>query len=134
MKKLFCNFIQSNQLNQTCHLLINEYPILNKKIFIFKTPDITDYIITYNIEDEYNLVHHLLPNTIFLHRKKASNTLYTINALNELIKITIPAENRDNNNLSNNKVEWENYQNKLLLIRDRELKIFPIKIYKIFNN
>jgi hypothetical protein len=28
----------------------------------------------------------ILPQTILLHRKKESNTLYTINALNDLIK------------------------------------------------
>lgn len=132
MKKLFCNFITPDNVTKTCFLLLNEYPILNKQIFIFKTQDINDYIITYNIEDEYNMIHNILPNTIFLHRHKASNTLFTINALNELIKITVPSDKLDNN-MVNNKVEWENYRNKLLLIRDRELKLFPIKIHKIFK-
>jgi hypothetical protein len=130
MKKIFCNFICEQDINKTCLLLMNEYPILNKQIFIFKTPTIDDLIITYNIADEHNMVHHLLPNTIFLHRKKQSNTLYTLNALNKLIKSTIPDYDEI---LSNNKVEWENHRNTLLIIRDNELKTLPIKITKIYK-
>jgi hypothetical protein len=56
--------------------------------------------------------------------------LYTLNALNKLIKSTIPDYDEI---LSNNKVEWENHRNTLLIIRDNELKTLPIKISKIYK-
>ena len=41
-------------------------------------------MLTYNIDSPTDILQ--LPNTILVHRKKQTNTLYTINALNEVIK------------------------------------------------
>ena len=43
----------------------------------------SDLYVTYNVEpDDYGKT----PNTIMIHRKKETNTLYTVNALNAIIK------------------------------------------------
>ena len=69
-----------------------------------------------------------IPNTISLHRKKQSNTLYTINALNEVIREL-------NNGILDKKfsIPWEDYQNSLLLTNDDGLNKIPTKIFKIIN-
>jgi hypothetical protein len=69
-----------------------------------------------------------IPDTISLHRKKHTNTLYTINALNDLI--------RELNNGKLDKsfsIEWENYKNSLLLTNDNGLNKIPTKIHTIVN-
>ena len=56
-------------------------------------------------------------NTILLHRKKQTNTLYTINALNSLIQVL-------NNGVLDTtyQLDWENYRNTMLLTNDEGLK------------
>jgi hypothetical protein len=70
----------------------------------------------------------VLPNTILLHRKKESNTLYTINALNALIKSL-------NNGVldTNYRITWLDYKNSILLIQNNDLNIIQTKIFKIIN-
>jgi hypothetical protein len=70
----------------------------------------------------------VLPNTILLHRKKESNTLYTINALNALIKSL-------NNGIldTNYRIMWLDYKNSILLIQNNDLNIIQTKIHKIIN-
>ena len=82
---------------------------------------------TYNI-DMGNSSAAPLPNTILLHRKKESKTLYTINALNALIR-------QLNNGMLDNqfKVNWNDYQNSILLTQGPDLRILNTKIYKIIN-
>jgi hypothetical protein len=96
-------------------------------MFILESPQTTEYIITYNIDTE-NSVNEIPENTILLHRKKESNTLYTINALNTLIKEL-------NNGMLDNqfKVNWNDYQNSILLTQGPDLRILNTKIYKIIN-
>jgi len=70
-----------------------------------------------------------LPNTILLHRKKESNTLYTINALNALVKTL-------NNGYvdPNYKVEWNDYKNTILLTQGPDqLRKLETTIHKIIN-
>ena len=61
--------------------------------------------------------YDILYNTILLHRKKQTNTLYTINALNSLIKIL-------NNGVLDTtyQLDWENYRNTMLLTNEEGLK------------
>ena len=69
-----------------------------------------------------------VPDTISLHRKKDTNTLYPINALNDLI--------RELNNGKLDKtfpIEWTNYKNSLLLTGDEGFNKIPTRIYTIVN-
>jgi hypothetical protein len=80
---------------------------------------------TYNIEIEGGQTK-ILPNTILLHRKKESNTLYTINALNTLIKTL-------NNGVldSTFPINWPDYKNSILLTQGDDLKRLNTTIHKI---
>ena len=123
--KLFCTFSSKAGLEDTIREINREYTILYKKIFVLSSPDSDEYLCTYNIEIEGQQTR-ILPNTILLHRKKESNTLYTINALNTLIK------NLNNGVLDTSfMVNWSDYKNSVLLTQGEELKRINTTIHKI---
>jgi hypothetical protein len=124
--KLFCTFTQENLIEDIISDLSYKYTILYNKIFVLEVKDNNEYVITYNI-DLTNLANIPL-NTILVHRKKESNTLYTINALNELIK-------KLNGGVVDPKfkIDWLNYKNTILLTQQNELKLLRTKIHKIIE-
>lgn len=125
--KLFCSFTIPNYLPETIAGITSKYTILYDKIFILESPDTEEYLITYNVDTEKPL-ESIPENTILLHRKKDSNTLYTINALNTLVK-------QLNNGVVDPTfiIEWNNYRNNVLLTQGPDLRIIRTKIYKIIN-
>jgi hypothetical protein len=126
--KLFCTFTAPEELDNTLNTLTTKYTILYSKIFVLESLSTEEYVCTYNI-DTFNMEQQsVLPNTILLHRKKESNTLYTINALNALIKSL-------NNNVldTNYRITWVDYKNSILLIQNNDLNIIKTKIHKIIN-
>jgi hypothetical protein len=126
--KLFCTFTAPEELDNTLNTLTSKYTILYSKIFVLESLSTEEYVCTYNI-DTFNMEQQsVLPNTILLHRKKESNTLYTINALNALIKSL-------NNGIldTNFRITWLDYKNSILLIQNNDLNVIQTKIYKIIN-
>ena len=127
--QLLCTFTQKNQLDDILELIIECNDILYDKVYVFQNGnDNNQLICTYNVEYDDDHVSEDIPNTISLHRKKQSNTLYTINALNEVI--------RELNSGVLDKsfpIPWEDYQNSLLLTNDAGLNKIPTKIHSIVN-
>jgi hypothetical protein len=125
MNKLFCTFAKKELLDERLQEINKEYKILYNKIFVLASPESDEYMCTYNIEIEGPNTK-ILPNTILLHRKKESNTLYTINALNTLIKSL-------NNGVLDNKfmVNWPEYRNSILLTQGEDLRKLNTSIHKI---
>ena len=82
--KLFCTFVPLNEVDSFIKEITSEYTILYNKIFVLHIKSNDEYVCTYNV-DQPN-INNIPENTILVHRKKETNTLYTINALNELIK------------------------------------------------
>ena len=82
--KLFCTFTDQEGLDSLLEQIQRSYSIMYNKIFVLYVKSNDEYVCTYNV-DQGN-VSGLPENTIMVHRKKETNTLYTINALNELIK------------------------------------------------
>jgi hypothetical protein len=100
-----------------------------EKIYVLQNEDKNhELICTYNVEKNNELDFNAVQNTISLHRKKMSNTLYTINALNELIK-TI------NNGVLDTKFQlpWEMYKNMILITNKDGLSRISTRILKIIN-
>jgi hypothetical protein len=127
MNKLFCTFSSKDDLEFTLSNIKSHYTILFNKIFVLYIASTEEYVCTYNI-DHNNMSNGLLDNTILLHRKKESNTLYTINSLNRLI------ESLNNGILDTNfKINWKDYQNCILLTHAGDLKKLDTKIYKIIT-
>ena len=125
LNKLFCTFAPKDELESVLSTINRRYSILYNKIFILESPQSEELMCTYNI-DMGNMSDAPLPNTILLHRKKESNTLYTINALNALIK-ELNAGVLD----INYRIEWPQYRNTILLTQDGGLRKVHTKIYKI---
>ena len=126
--QLLCTFTTQDRLKPTIDLIISCHDVLFDKVYVFSNQkDTSQLICTYNIpNNQDNFIEGM--DTIALHRKKQSNTLYTINALNEVI--------RDKNNGVLDKtfpITWSEFQNSLLLVNEQGLNIIPTKIYKIIN-
>lgn len=126
--KLFATFSKKEDIEKTIEVITARYSILFNKIFILESKDSDEFICTYNIDPGNLSTTTVLPNTILLHRKKESNTLYTINALNTLIKTL-------NNGYADPsyKVEWTDYKNTILLTNGPDLRKLETTIYKIIN-
>ena len=124
--KLFCTFTTLEDLDGLIESITSSYNIMYNKLFVLHVKSNDEYVCTYNI-DQGN-VSDLPKNTILVHRKKDSNTLYTINALNELIK-------KLNNGIVDTKfpINWKHYRNTILLTQHDELKQLKTKIHKIIE-
>jgi hypothetical protein len=126
--KLFCTFIAHDELENTLNSLMHKYTILYSKIFVLESLSSDEFICTYNIDTLNMEKQSVLPNTILLHRKKESNSLYTINALNLLIRSL-------NHGIldTNYKINWIDYKNSIMLVQNNDLNIIKTKIYKIIS-
>jgi len=114
-------------VNKTTDRIIDTYDIIFNKIFILKDIDNNrELMCTYNIESSSNPT--ILDSTISLHRKKETNTLYTINALNELIKTV-------NNGVLDTsfQVDWDNYRNSMLVTNEEGLRRINTAIHDIIH-
>jgi len=128
MNRLFCSFTKKEDLDNRLYEIVSEYKILYNKIFVMSSPDSEEYMCTYNIQVE-GPTTKILPNTILLHRKKETNTLYTINALNAIVK------SKNGGVLDNSyQIEWQDYKNSVLLTQpDGSLRKLNTAIHKIVN-
>jgi len=124
--KLYCTFIQDEGVDEVVDRILEEHDILFNKIFVLASLDDDKVMLTYNIDGPvYNLQ---LENTILVHRKKQTNTLYTINALNEVIKYL-------NNGVLDTtyQVDWTRFRNCLLLTRPGGFKKVRTRLKKIIE-
>ena len=122
--KLFCTFVPLNEVDSFIREITSEYTILYNKIFVLHIKSNDEYVCTYNV-DQPN-INNIPENTILVHRKKESNSLYTINALNELIK-SLNSGVVD----TNFRINWQHYKNTILLTQQGDLKLLRTKIYQI---
>ena len=122
--KLFCTFATEDTLESILQEIQERYKIIYSKIFVLYSKSQDEYICTYNVD--FGNVGTFLDNTILVHRKKESNTLYTINALNTLIK-----ELNGGVLDTNYRINWPDYRNCILLTKGPELKRVNTKLYKI---
>jgi len=123
--KLFCTFVAKEELSSIIETITSHYTVMFGKIFVLETNEDQEYLCTYNI-DPHNSSSYVLPNTILLHRKKETNTLYTINGLNALIR-QINGGVAD----SSYKVNWPDYRNTVLLTQGLELRKLETAIHKV---
>ena len=124
--KLFCTFTDLNGLDELIEDIKSKYTIIYNKLFVLEIVGKDEYVVTYNVEQAN--VHTIPDNTILVHRKKESNTLYTINALNELIK-------KLNGGVvdTSYQVDWQHYRNCILLTQHNDLNQLDTKIHKIIE-
>lgn len=124
--KLFCTFTDLEGLDTLIDDIKSQYEIIYNKLFVLEIVGKEEYVVTYNVEQAN--ISSIPENTILVHRKKESNTLYTINALNELIK-------KLNSGVVDTRfrINWQHYRNCILLTQHNELNQLNTKIFKIIE-
>jgi hypothetical protein len=124
--QLLCTFTTESSFEDLLTKIFDGYQLFSRKIFILKLEPSKELVISYNIVP--NTEHRFLPNTIMVHRKKESNTIYTINALNSLIS--------DLNGGKEDKsyqVNWNDYRNSVILTDGEGYKIMTTKLFRIVD-
>lgn len=126
--RLYCTFTNEHDVEETLNDIQSSYVILFDKIFILESLDGKKIMLTYNVDMNNSSSESMVNNTILVHRKKQTNTLYTINALNELIKSL-------NNGVLDKRfpINWDSYKNCILLIQTDGFNKIDTKIKEIVN-
>ena len=127
--QLLATFTTKTDLDTTIEKIKGAYTIAFGKIYVLQNENnVNELICTYNVDLSKGADYNDVKGTISLHRKKHSNTLYTINALNEVIANL-------NNGLIDSKfiVPWENFKNTLMVTNSDGLNKISTRIYKIFK-
>ena len=127
--QLLCSFTTKESLDETVKKITDAYDIVFNKVYVLQNENnVNELICTYNVDTQGGVDYNKVTGTISLHRKKYSNTLYTINALNECIKNL-------NNGVMDAKfmVPWENFKNMLLITNSDGLNKINTRIYKIIE-
>ena len=121
--QLLCTFAHRKDLDLIIDYVQKSYTISEKRLFVFSNADSpSELYVTYNVApDDYSKT----PNTIMIHRKKDTNTLYTVNALNAIIK-------KVNNGVLDKSfiITWENYSNSLMLTDGDQVKHIHLELFK----
>ena len=121
--QLLCTFAHRKDLDLISDYITKSYTVAERRIFVFSDADNkSDLYLTYNIERG---VFTKTPNTISIHRKKETNTLYTVNALNTIIV-------KANNGVLDKTfvINWETYRNTLLLTSDNDLRPISLELMR----
>jgi len=128
---LLATFINNRRnVSSVLKLISDNFEVNNDKVFLLKNSDDEDqYVLTYNIIRKDIKFSDIVRNTISLHIKKDTNTLYTLNALNEVVLL------QNNGQLDESfSVDWNEYKNCILLtkymeddISDTESETFELR-------
>ena len=126
--RLYCTFTTEDAYEEVANTIQTSYVILFNKLFVLESLDGEKIMLTYNVDMSNSVRESMVDNTILVHRKKQTNTLYTINALNELIKSL-------NNEILDKKfpIEWNNYRNCILLVQTEGFNKIDTKVKEIIN-
>ena len=126
--RLYCTFTTVDAYEEVANTIQTSYVILFNKIFVLESLDKEKIMLTYNVDMNNSTRNSMVDNTILVHRKKQTNTLYTINALNEVIKSL-------NNGVIDKSyaVNWNDYKNCILLIQTEGFNRIDTKIKEIIN-
>ena len=123
--QLLCTFAHKTNLDIVTEYIKQNFEIPEKRIFIFANHSKRNELYcTFNAEDN----GHRGKNTISIHRKKETNTLYTVNALNEVIK--------DLNNGILDKtmiIPWEAFENSFILTEENGYRRIDLVFVRRIN-
>ena len=125
------SFVLNEKISSFKSYLKKRFNIEEKDIFEYSFDDEEKTILTYRIflEDGERVdTKSFFPTTIIVHKK--GDCFYTINALNKLIE-SIHNLEKGNINYRDYEIDWNDYQNKFIIVKYKELKIIDIK--RIFS-
>ena len=126
--QLLCTFTTKDKLQQTLQDIREVYVIVYNYIYVLQDKsNLDELFVTYNINTDYK-PQQPLEDTILIHRKKESNTLYTINALNQLVK-------EENGGVLDKSfiVDWQKFRNSIILTNTEGTKRIQTRIYEVIE-
>ena len=126
--QLLCLFTTKEELNIAQEFVVKNYTLTNPNVFVLENKSKPEEaFITFNVEKGSALIDSQW-KTILVHRKKQSNTIYTINALNEVVKSKTGGI-VDNSYM----IDWEEFRNCIITTSNLGYKKIPTKVFKSFN-
>ena len=126
--QLLCTFTSKDGLQKTLQDIRETYVIVYNYIYILQNKSNLDELyVTYNINTEFKPPQPL-EDTILIHRKKESNTLYTINALNQLVR-------EENGGVLDKTfiIDWQKFRNSIILTNTEGTKRIQTRIYEVIE-
>ena len=125
--QLLCTFSNSKDFQGVSKEIRKFYKVYSNRIFVFaNAKNFKEIYLTYNVLNMQKDAPKF-PNTILIHRKKQTNTLYTLNAMNRLI------EEEHGSFDKSYVVNWKLYENSLIITGDVSIRIIPLKISIILD-
>lgn len=126
--QLLCLFTTKIDLDSSVQFIIDNYKLMNSNVFVLESrlrPE--EAFITFNVE-KGSIAIPSQWKTILVHRKKQTNTIYTINALNEVVK------SKTGGQLDNSFViDWEEFHSCILTTSNMGYKKIPTKVFKTIS-
>lgn len=126
--QLLCTFTTKELLQTTLQNIREAYVIVYNYIYILQNKaNLDELYVTYNINTDYK-PEVPLEDTILIHRKKESNTLYTINALNQLVK-------EENGGIldKNFIIDWNKFKNSIILTNTDGTKRIQTRVFEVIE-
>jgi hypothetical protein len=126
--QLLCTFTTREELQDTLQQIRETYHIVYNYIYVLQNKgNLDELFITYNIDTQYKPTYPLR-DTILVHRKKQSNTLYTINSLNELVK-------EENGGVMDKsfEIDWNKFKNTIIVTNTDGVKRISTRIYEVIE-
>ena len=127
--QLLCTFTTNDMLEETLNIINSSYKLVFNKLYLLENiHDVNQLVLTYNITKD--ILKNSIPpaSTISVHRKKQTNTIYTINAINKLIEM------KNNGILDKTyRIDWNELQNTVLVTAYGKLKIVNTKLIEIID-
>jgi len=128
---LLASFIFPERVEWFLGYLEAKFNIKKDKVFCYKNlDDESKVIITFKLtipNGKYLNLKELFPSAIPIHKK--GDALYTINALNKLIE-QMSGDNIGNTDYKSVMIDWQEYQNKMILTTGKDLTI--LSIHRLF--
>jgi uncharacterized protein YjgD (DUF1641 family) len=126
--QLLCTFTTREELQNTLQDIRETYHIVYNYIYVLQNKgNLDELFVTYNIDTQHKPAYPLR-DTILVHRKKGSNTLYTINALNELVK-----EENDGVLDKSYEIDWNKFKNSIIVTNTEGTKKISTRIYEVIK-
>lgn len=122
---LLASFLRPEYLDSFLNKIKKKFGIKKEQIFFFKIED-GSYLLTYKVFIDFENkidIKKELPKTIQIHKK--GDTIFTINALNKLIEKESGLNG--NVNYKEYKINWDDYKNKMILLKGDNLEITNIE-------
>ena len=120
------SLVEQKSLEKTYSNLEKGFGVDTNKVFIFNIEDKEKYLITYkvNLDNEQRKdFKRRMRHTFPIHKK--GKTFFTINGLNKLIE-KIYKLISGNINYKDYQINWKDYDDKLIMIREKELYIIDL--------